>query len=71
MLYDLNNFHTYVYGFYGKGGVYDMNATAEQIEQATKILYKRYKPEEIDHDSIDRERVRDILIEKFNLVFPS
>jgi hypothetical protein len=38
MLYDLNNFHTYVYGFYGKGGVYDMNATAEQIEQATKIL---------------------------------
>lgn len=45
-----------------------MNATPEQIKKATKILLS--KNNDVEFDSIDREKVRDILISEFNLVFP-
>lgn len=58
----------YVHSFYGTDGVYDMGATRLQICEATKILIEKY--ENVEFDSLDRERVRDILIEKYNLKFP-
>lgn len=63
-----NSFCQYVLDFYGPNGIYPMDATRSQVEIAIKILQERHK--EIDFDSVDRERVRDILIEKFGLVFP-
>lgn len=67
-------FRAYVASFYGPGGVYDMGATAEQIAQATVIYVERLKGATTetwgDGDSVDRERVRDILINQFGLKFP-
>lgn len=73
----MKTFKAYVASFYGPGGVYDMGATAKQISDATKIYRKRLADGVTpgatwgDGDSLDRERVRDILIEKFGLKFPA
>ena len=66
----MNEFVSYVYDFYGKNGIYDMGATVSQIQTATihylsSLLSKREYT--FCGDSLDRERVRDIMIEKFNL----
>jgi hypothetical protein len=70
----LENFHRYVYDFYGLGGIYDMRATRADIERATAIYLfacaTEGGPEWGDGDSIDRERVRDILTEKLGYIFP-
>ncbi len=65
-------FIDYVFDFYGKDGIYDMNATKDQIATATNIRLKNLKYAKLpfDGDTIDREIVRDILIEKFALKFP-
>ena len=65
----MNEFVSYVYDFYGKNGIYDMGATVSQITTATidylsSLLSKREYT--FCGDSLDRERVRDIMIEKFN-----
>lgn len=58
------SFTQYMLDFYGPKGVYPMGFTAEQINLATQ-LYKIRLPEghEFIGDSIDRERVRDIILE--------
>jgi hypothetical protein len=58
------SFTQYMLDFYGPKGVYPMGFTAEQINLATQ-LYKCRLPEghEFIGDSIDRERVRDIILE--------
>ena len=66
----MNEFVSYVYDFYGKNGIYDMGATVSQITTATidylsSLLSKREYT--FCGDSLDRERVRDILTSKFNL----
>ena len=66
----IKEFVSYVYDFYGKGGIYDMGATVSQITTATidylsDCLSKRQYT--FCGDSLDRERVRDIMISKFNL----
>ena len=61
-------FIDYVYKFYGDGGLYPMGATMDQITQATEELLS--VSDNVEFDSFDRERVRDILIRKFGLVFP-
>lgn len=67
-------FRDYVRSFYGPKGVYDMGATAGQIADATVAYLERLKtsPDQTwgGGDSLDREHVRDILIEKFGLKFP-
>jgi hypothetical protein len=63
-------FVDYVHGFYGPGGVYPMGATVSQICDATKILLEQYGTN-VEFDSVDRERVRDILISHFGLKWPS
>ena len=60
----------YCLEFYGKGGIYDMGATHRHVCDATKILLEQHGTN-VAYDSIDRERVRDIMINEFNLVFPT
>ena len=66
----IKEFVSYVYDFYGKGGIYDMGATISQITTATiDYLSDCLSKQQYTFcgDSLDRERVRDIMIEKFNL----
>ena len=65
----MNEFYDYVLSFYGKDGIYAMNATLTQVKNATathkKIL--KLKGEQFAGDSIDRECVRDLLMSKYQL----
>ena len=61
------NFTQYMLDFYGPKGIYDYGFTPEQINLATQ-LYKcrmedQFGQEEFEGDSVDRERVRDIILE--------
>ena len=49
-----------------------MGATLELIEQATQDLIRilEIKDQEFCGDSVDRELVRDLLIDKYKLQFP-
>lgn len=57
---DLNQFIDYCMTFYGPGGIYPLNFTRNQIRLATDLLLT------CDHefcgDTVDRERVRDIVL---------
>ena len=72
MKHPQQEFIDYVFDFYGQDGIYDMQATKEQIATATNIRLKslKYVKLPFDGDSIDREIIREILKEKFNLKFP-
>ena len=72
MKHPQHEFIDYVFDFYGKDGIYDMQATKEQIATATNIRLKslKYVKLPFEADTVDREIVRDILIEKFALKFP-
>jgi hypothetical protein len=62
-------FLSYVYDFYGVGGIYDMGVTTDDLLAAYLQLANR--PDcTIEFDSVDRERIRDILIEDFGYKFP-
>lgn len=66
-------FVDYCYNFYGADGIYPMGATHDAIATATLQLMKQYMEQseyEFVGDSIDRERVRDILIEQMGYKFP-
>lgn len=65
------NFLAYVGDFYAEGGVYDMGATSRQILDAFDIYANRVGYEALALDSVDREGVRDVMIEQFGLVFPN
>ena len=60
-------YNCYVYDFYGKNGIYDMGATVSQIQTATIDYIASDDSLPFYGDSLDRERVRDILTSKFNL----
>ena len=53
-------FFEYVFAFYGKGGIYDLDVTAEDIREAIAI---RMQDDSADFcgDTLDREKVRYIL----------
>ena len=63
----MNEFVSYVYDFYGKNGIYDMGATRDNITTATIDYLATDDSLPFYGDSLDRERVRDILTSKFNL----
>jgi hypothetical protein len=69
----MTEFYNYVLSFYGPGGIYPMGATLELIEQATQDLIRilEIKDQEFCGDSVDRELVRDLLIDKYKLQFPN
>lgn len=60
-------FYDYVHSFYnGTDGIYkDIDATYHEIVDATRKLEQMYRShgEEPVYDSIDRERVRDFILE--------
>jgi len=59
----MNAFVDYVHSFYGKGQLYDINATRYEILIATGVRLERHKEIKFIGDSIDREMVRDIILE--------
>jgi hypothetical protein len=48
-----------------------MGATSRQILDAFDIYANRVGYENLALDSVDREGVRDVMIEQFGLVFPN
>ena len=69
----INDFVDYTLSFYGINGIYPMGADRTVILNATNDIIKiaEIKGEEFCGDSIDRELVRDLLISKYNLKFPT
>lgn len=69
----MNGFIDYVLSFYGIGGVYEMGATREQVEQALNKHLANCLSTGLEFcgDTVDREWVRDIMIEDYGLVHPS
>lgn len=64
----MKEFVDYVMDFYGECGIYDMKATREEVWQATCIRIKRNADNPLngisfEADSLDREAVRDIILE--------
>ena len=63
------NFTKYMLDFYGSGpdAIYQYGFTAEQISLATQLyktrLSENYPGQEFEGDSVDRERIRDIILE--------
>ena len=68
---EMIDFVAYVESFYGDvpDAIYPMGATSKMILEATQ-QYISEGEIEFCGDSLDREKVRDIMIEKFGLVFP-
>lgn len=60
---DDSEFHSYVLSFYGDGGLYDIGATEEEVKKATDIV-KSDVSIDFEGDSIDRERVRDVIVDQ-------
>ena len=59
----LNDFVDYTYSFYGDDGIYPLGFTKEQILFATKLYIATLDiDQEFCADTVDRERVRDIII---------
>ena len=60
------NFTGYMLDFYGAAGIYPFGFTAEQINLATQLykcrLEQAYPGQLFEGDSVDRERVRDIIL---------
>ena len=73
----MDDFIDYVYSFYNtKDGIYPMKGvTKKKIAQAAWIYLSMCSYPTFPHmnwgdgDSLDREHVRDILLEKFNLTW--
>ena len=62
-----DNFTNYMLDFYGPNGIYDYGFTHEQINLATQLYKTRlavnYPGQVFEGDYVDRERVRDIIIQ--------
>jgi hypothetical protein len=66
----INDFIDYVMSFYGPGELYPIKGINRTIvRKATNDIIKiaEIKGEEFCGDSIDREQVRDLLIDKYKL----
>ena len=63
-------FVKYVYGFYGKGGLYDMGVTRSMIFKGIELAIAEYGADTFEGDSVDREHVRDAMIDEFGLTWP-
>lgn len=64
------DFPDYVLSFYGKLGIYDMGVTRDDVLIATGIRLETRKDIDFDGDTLDRELVRDILIDQFGYKWP-
>jgi hypothetical protein len=59
----MKDFIKYVLDFYGESGLFDMKATRDEVWNATCIRLIRFKDIPFEGDSLDREKVRDIILE--------
>ena len=57
---DLKKFIDYCMSFYGPQGLYPMGMTPDEIQKAVRLM-DLVGNLELEGDSIDRERVRDIV----------
>lgn len=64
----MEQFYSYVLRFYGPEGIYDMGATLDQVMEAT-AKYIKESDIPFEGDSIDRENVRDIMMNDYGLEF--
>ena len=65
------NFTQYMLDFYGPNGIYPLGFTSTQIGLATQLYKCRLlEGEEFLGDSLDRERVRDIILAARENVVP-
>ena len=65
MTTNLDQFYRYCLDFYGAGGIYDYGFTRELVEQATQVYISRLKDRSYFYgDTVDRERVRDIVLDE-------
>ena len=65
----LSDFYHYVLSFYGENGIYNMGATLDMVMEATQKYIN--SSDEFYGDSFDREHVRDIMIDTYQLKFPN
>jgi hypothetical protein len=49
------------YGFYGPGGVYPLGMSEDEVTKAVRLL-DLIGQEDLELDSIDREKVRDVVL---------
>lgn len=65
----MTEFYDYVLSFYGPDGIYPMDANLTLVQKATNDLLQilQIKDQEFCGDSVDRELVRDLLIDKYKL----
>ena len=71
MIKEHKDFYQYVLSFYGAQGVYPMNAAFSHVRTATLAVIRKHGEDSFCGDSIDRERVRDVLIDRFGYVWPN
>jgi hypothetical protein len=57
----LSQFIDYCVGFYGPGGVYPLGMSSEEVSKAVRLL-DLIGQEDLELDSIDREKVRDVVM---------
>ena len=75
-MHNFQEFIDYVFSFYGQGGLYPLNVSKEQIALATlKYLddcndpLAEFKVTWGDGDSLDRERVRDYMMDMYHVSY--
>jgi hypothetical protein len=68
---EINQFIDYVMSFYGPDGLYPMDANRTTVRKATNDIVRiaKIKGQEFCGDSYDREQVRDLMCNKYNLKF--
>jgi len=64
---DLKDFIQYCNNYYGVDGLYDMNASLEQIKDCC-YLYITIVGDSFEGDTMDRERVRELLYWRHSLI---
>ena len=57
----LSQFIEYCVSFYGPGGVYPLGMSEDEVTRAIRLL-DLIGQEDLELDSIDREKVRDIVL---------
>ena len=64
-MYNTDQFVTYCERFYGPAGIYPLGFTRRQIELATELYQLKLKQglETFEGDTVDRENVRDLILE--------
>jgi hypothetical protein len=66
-MYTLTDFENYVFDFYGPDGIYPMpQLTRDSVARTVQVYLSIVGPDNFEADSVDRERVRDILLLKYN-----